>query len=216
MSLTKGQCKNCSRETEDIYYVFCSIECQSAYYILKEDKMNEHFIDKELYIKWLEDKTKTIDEMTTREEIEARILEIRTIEFYCKYEWAMLHQRWDKIAGRKGIPPWLKEERDKLITDPNIKVDWDAEPRKREKKEKKNLLMDLLGIDLKDLSQELKNKSKPPKEEPIDINETMNLLVNDAPKQEVVKASSEEVADKAAAIKEKMRLAKEARLKSVT
>jgi hypothetical protein len=175
--------------------------------------MGNYDIDKDLYVKWLEEKTIAIEAMTTREEIESRIVEISKIEFFAKREWALLHAQYDKITGRKGIAPWLKEERDKLITDPDIKVNWDGEPRKKEKKPKQDLVKNLLGIDMKDAMREIREREKnPERAKDLDMNDIIGQLANAVtqPKEEPAKATREEIEAKAAALKEKIRLAKEA------
>ena len=176
--------------------------------------MGQYDIDKEVYKNWLEDKAKTVEAMTTREEIEARIIEISKIEFFAKREWALLHQQWDKITGRKGIAPWLQAERDKLI-DPNFKIDTDGEPRKKaEKKPKTDNLMELLGISKADLTASLKSKTtNGTKEEKASAmgNFMEQLASAGLPKADAKpKPTEQEVQDKAAALKERMRLAKEA------
>jgi len=205
-----GKCNTCLIEVEDINYVFCSIECRDVWIWLKEKNMGQYDIDKDLYIKWSEEKLIAIEQMTTREEIEARIIEISKIEFFAKREWAMLHQQYDKITGRKGIAPWLKGERDKLITDPNIKVDWEGEPRKKEKKPKEDMVKNLLGFDIKELTKNLKENNKPAKKESaIDMTDIISQIANASPKVETPKASQDEIKAKADALKERMRLAKE-------
>jgi len=121
--------------------------------------MGSYDIDTEVYKKWLEERIITIEAMTTKDQIEARIIEISKIEFLAKREWALLHQQYDKITGRKGIAPWLKVERDKLITDPNIKVNWEGEPRVKPKKEKIDV-SDMLGIPKHILEASLKDRLK--------------------------------------------------------
>jgi len=174
--------------------------------------MGQYDIDKDVYKNWLEEKTISIEGMTTREQIEERINEIAKIEFFAKREWAMLHQQYDKITGRKGIAPWLKEERDKLVTDPNIKVDWEGEPRKKEKKPKENLLQSLLGINLADLTKELKGKPVEKAEKKISMTDAISQMIAAPITKTEVKPtmSPEEAKAKADALKEKMRLAREA------
>lgn len=178
--------------------------------------MGKYDIDKELFIKWFEDKTIKIAEMKTKEELEKRIIEIYNIEFYCKYEWAMLHQQWDKIAGRHGIPPHIKEHRDSLITDPNIQVNWEGEPRKpKEKKPKQDLFQDMFGISIKELNQQVKEQNqgfvapeKPEKKQTLE-EALAEMSFTKEPTVQAPKITSDEAKDKAAAIKEKIRLAKE-------
>lgn len=209
------KCKNCGVDVEDVNYIFCSIECQSLWVMTKEKRVGFN-VDLEVYKQWLIGKTEAIEAMTTTDEVQKRIDEIREIEFYAKAEWAVLANRWDKIRGRNSIPPYLKEQRDKLITDPNIKVNWEGEPRKKEKKPKQDLAMDLLGINVKDMIREMKHAGKiqspdvPKKEKPMKNEDAMAiLLAPPTPKVVVPKATEEEVAAKAAAMKERMRLAKE-------
>jgi len=222
----KGQCKTCLIETEDIYYVFCSIECQQTWYSVKEKGMGQYDIDKDLYTKWFEDKTTTIDKMSL-EEVEKRIDELRIIDFYAKRESMMLAQHADKLTGRKGLPSWVRIDRDKLITDPNIKVNWEGEPRKKEPKEKKpkeDKVKNLLGFSIKDLTQQIKDREKAAKagngseketkeetedEKPVSLNDAISFLTSSGPiepKEEVKKATDEEIKLKADALKEKMRL----------
>ena len=178
--------------------------------------MGQYDIDKDVYKNWLEGKIVTIESMTTKEEIEKRIMEIYHIEFYAKREWALLHQQYDKITGKKGIAPWLKEERNKLV-DPNFKVevDWEGEPRKKEKKPKVDNLMELLGISKADLTANLKSKTTNGSKEDkkIALGNFMEQIASAGlakPIESKPKPSDEEVKNKADALKEKMRLAKEA------
>ena len=181
--------------------------------------MGLYDIDSTIYEAWLKDKITLIEAMT-KEEIEARVIEISKTEFLCKREWALLHQRHDKITDRKGIPSWLKQERDNLITDPKIKVDWDGDPRRipKEKKPKENNLQNLLGIDLGDLNQQVKSKEREkrgistptPKEKPMSMKDTISSLISVEVKKPIEKQSPEELKAKADAMKERMRLAKEA------
>lgn len=170
--------------------------------------MGQYDIDKEVYKNWLEEKTLAIEAMSTREEIEVRIGEIAKIEFLAKREWALLHQQYDKITGRKGIAPWLKAERDALITDPDIKVDWGGEPRK--KKEKKASASDLLGFDFKEEMKNLKKEAKSDKQpaKKLDMSTLLDSLSSiklDGAKKEVEKPSEEDVKAKAASMRERMR-----------
>jgi len=197
-----GKCKLCEIETEDVWYVFCSIECQRIHWLLREKEMGKYDIDKELYVIWLTERMETIATMT-REQVEERITEIGKIEFFAKREWAMLHQHWDKLTGRKGIAPWLKEERDKLITDPTITVNWEGEPRKKEKKPKQDLVKDLLGHDIKDLTAALKGK-KNGKPEKVDLNAALEEMMA-ADSTPTKKEVSQENLDRAEEMKRKMR-----------
>lgn len=170
--------------------------------------MSSYDIDKDVYEVWLKDKMNTIQAMQTTEEIEARILEISKIEFFAAREWKILHDRFDEITGRKRIPTWLKKEREKLITNPGIKVDWDGDPRKipKEKKPKQDLAQEFFGINVKEAMRELKTKPKEPK--PVEEKKSsMDILM--APSEIKPKATADEIKEKAAALKEKMRLAKE-------
>ena len=213
------KCKACEIEVEDVNYIFCSIECQTVWIWLKEKHMGKYDIDKDLYTEWFKDKTESVEKMT-KEDIEARIGEIINIKFYANREWSMLHDKWDKLVGRKGIAPWLKEERDKLITEPNIKVNWDGDPRKKEKKPKENLLKNLLDIDLSDITREMKLQGKHPKgsngntekkvEEKKEKPSDMSILLRPAaPKVEKSTVSEDEIQKQADALKEKMRLIRE-------
>jgi hypothetical protein len=221
-----GYCNFCNQLTGDKYYVFCDSKCRDFWYSLntkkKGEQVGEYDIDKELYVKWFEDKTLAIEAMT-KEDVENRIKEIYYIEFYCKREGAMLSQRWDKLRGRHGIPPWLKEDRDKLITDPNIKPNWDGEPRKKEKKPKQDLLGSLLNLDIAELRQAARVKvggnpigyvtpDLPNKKQT--LNDALDEMVAGlSPKPAIAKPSEDEMKAKAEAIKEKLRLAKEKREK---
>lgn len=206
-----GICNTCGIETGDKYYIFCSVTCRDVWIILREEKRMDN-IDKELYIKWFEEKTLTIEQMKTREEIQARIEVLATTEFYVKQEWALLHRHYDKITGRKGIPPWLKEERDKLITDPHVKVNWDGEPRvKKEKKPKLDIFQDMFGQDLGSAMREMKAKekdiNKAEKEKPLSFMEAMNQVAS--PKPVESKLTEEEKQKKFEELMERIRQAKE-------
>ncbi len=217
-----GFCNTCRIETGDIYYIFCSILCRDSWIIVEEKQMGQFDIDKEVYIKWFQDKTIAIEALS-REEIEDRIIKIREIEFWAKAEHGILHQQWYKISGKHGIPPGLKADREKLITDPNYKVEvnWDGEPRKKDKKPKEDKLKNLLDIDINELQAEARArkdaKSNGPaqksKDKPMSTNDAITMLAEalSNPTPEVPKLSREEIEAKALAMKEKMRLAKEAR-----
>jgi hypothetical protein len=217
-----GRCNTCNIEVEDVYYIFCSIKCRDTWILLEENQMGQYDLDKEIFINWLNEKNKAI-ELMSKEEIEARINECINIEFYAKAEGSALSRRLDKMTGKKGIPEWLLKERNELITDPQIRVNWDGEPRKKEKKPKQNLVGDLLGIDMSELVSDINKKKKealaeskstedkPKKQTQADV---INSLINVKPKVEPVKPTPEEIKAKADAIKEKIRLAKEARAKA--
>jgi hypothetical protein len=208
-----GYCNTCLEIQEDKYYVFCSTNCSRIWITLRERNMGQYDIDKDVYKNWLEEKSVAIEAMTTREEIEERIAAIAKIEFLAKREWAMLHQQYDKLTGRKGIAPWLKAERDALITDPDIKVNWEGEPRK--KKEKRQTASDLLGFDFKEEMKKIKGEAKgnggtPAKK--LNMNTLLDSLANikldGGPKVEVVKPSEEEIKAKANSLRERMAAAK--------
>jgi hypothetical protein len=216
------ECECCGEKEALDGWNYCSWVCHQIWmwHELRMKPMSNE-IDKELYENWFSEKTTVIEKLST-DEIKERIEEIRKIEFFAKREWAMLHQQYDKLTGRKGIAPWLKEERDRLITEPNIKVNWDGDPRKKptEKKPKSNLLKDLLDIDISDLTKELKGKIKdiPLKAETKEKQERGEALgdvisqLSDMglrPKPAVNKATVEAIHNKAASLKERMRLAKE-------
>lgn len=120
--------------------------------------MSQYEIDKDLYKSWFEEKTIAIESLS-KDQIQERIIELSKMEFFIRREWGMLHQQYDKITGRKGIPPWLKEDRDKLIKEPNFKVNFDEPRPKKEKKEKVDILEEM-GIDTNELKAQLKNKGK--------------------------------------------------------
>lgn len=170
--------------------------------------MGKYDIDKELYIKWCNEKTPIIENMTL-EVLDKRIEEVSNVEFWCKAEWALLSKRRDVLTGRKGISPLLKEERNRLITEPDIKVNFNGEPRKKEKKSKLDLdLKNLLGVDMAELTQRAKDHKKGKL-----VNNTVENE-NDSPVIPtpvlVTKLTEEEKQQKADALREKMRLAKEA------
>jgi hypothetical protein len=174
--------------------------------------------DLELYKKWLEGKTVTIEAMKTVEDVHKRIIELQEVKFYVNREWALLSDKTDKITGRKGIAPWLKEERDKLITDPNFKVNTEAEPRPKKPKSKASYdLQNLLGIDIKELTKAVMDKKKADST-PKPINAKPDSNLNDAisslmrpaaPKKPEL--SDDEKKKKADEMKEKIRLAKESK-----
>jgi len=214
-----GYCNFCNRKQENIWYVFCDSKCRDFYLSLEGEQMGEFDIDKDLYIKWFEEKTVAIESMT-KEDIEQRIKEVFYIEFYCKREGAMLSQQWDKLSGRHGIPEWIKKDRDKLITDPNIKVNWEGEPRKKEKKPKDDLISDLFGMSIKEMRQKVKEQNggfvAPEKQEKKQsLNEALEQMAMSMGERKVepLKLTPEEMKAKADAVKEKIRLAKEKREK---
>lgn len=209
----EGYCNTCWAPQEDKYYVFCGTECSDIWIWVKEKNMGQYDIDMEVYKGWLEGTVKTIDAMTTREEIEARIGEIAKIEFLARREWALLNQHWAKLSGRNSIAPWLKAERDALITDPTIKVNWEAEPRKKAKRDKVSAA-DLLGIDfdaeMKKLKKEVKDKDAPAvKKKPMDMTSLLQSLATVKAKEAKPEISQEEKDAKLAEMREKIRLAKE-------
>ena len=164
------------------------------------------FIDRDLYIKWFEEKTLAIEKMT-REEIEARILEVRDIEFWAKAEGMVLSSRWSKIS--KGIPKWVLEERDKLITDPDIKVNWDGEPRKKEKRVKVDR-DEMLGIDSKALEADIRAARAARKNQSKESDIDLIVASMNAPKvEEKPKLTREEIEAKAQAMRDKMKAKKE-------
>jgi hypothetical protein len=204
----EGYCNTCLQPQEDKYYVFCDTWCSNIWIWVKEKNMSDkEVVDLEIYQAWLNDKLTTIDKMSV-DDIQARIIEIAKIEFYAKREWTMLHQQYNKLAG-KQVPPWLKADRDKLITNPTISVDWEAEPRKKEKKPKQNLVKDLLGIDMAGLADQIKAK----KAAPMDMTDVMSKLMGKTPEKkaeiEQAKPTDEAIKAKADALREKIRLAKE-------
>ena len=208
-----GYCNTCWQPQDNIWYVFCGTECSNIWVWLKEKNMGQYDIDMEVYKGWLEGTVKTIDAMTTREEIEARIGEIAKIEFLARREWALLNQHYNKIMGRNGIAPWLKAERDALITDPTIKVDWGGEPRKKAKKEKISM-SDILGIDfdaeMKKIKKEVKDKNAPAvKKKPMDMTSLLQSLSDVKEKEAKPEITQEEKDAKLAEMREKIRLAKE-------
>jgi hypothetical protein len=169
-------------------------------------------VDIDIYNAWVKDKMQTIEAMTTIEEIEARIVEIAKIEFFAKSEWKLLHDRNDVLTGRRSIPTWLKNERARLITEPNIVIDYEKEPREKKKSSgpkapKEDSVKKLLGIDSSELKkqiQQMKEKKLSQAEEPklSPIEQLMNIPAKE-------KVSADEIANRAAAMKERMRLAKE-------
>jgi hypothetical protein len=157
-----GKCNTCEIETGDKYYVFCSTECQRIWWQLMELK-GKFDIDKDIeyYKQWLENKTVTIQSMADNDVITARVEELIKIEFYAEREYALLNDQWARLNGRKGIPPWLSKERAKLITNPNIDVNFSGEPRKKEKKkEREKVSIGLVDIDMGELNQQLKDKQR--------------------------------------------------------
>ena|SRR6187401_580498 len=211
--LANGICKFCLTETE-FPYVFCSFECAKFSGRL-ENRMGQYDIDKDLYVKWFEEKSLAIEAMD-REAIEARIVEISKIEFFARREWAMVHDRLYKLVGRKGIAPYLKSERDSLITDPNVKVNWEIEPReKKTPKPKRDDVKELLGFDINEMTRGLKKKDKSEKvekEKPLTDIEILTRTPVVAP--EKPKVTEEELKAKADRMKEMMariKAAKEAK-----
>jgi hypothetical protein len=129
--------------------------------------------------------------------------------FFAAREWKILHARFDDLTGRKRVPTWLKKEREKLITQPNIKVDWDGEPRSKapkEKKPKQDLAQEFFGINVKEAMREL--KTKPKESKPVEEKKSSMDILMSLPDIKP-KATADEIKEKAAALKEKMRLAKE-------
>jgi hypothetical protein len=227
-TLEKGQCKNCLQETENIWYVLCLDCCLLSLLREKRERIQEEIkmdykVDKQVYIAWEEGKVKAIAEMNTTEEIAKRIEEVKLIEFFALAEYRLLNQRNDVITGRKGIPPWLKADRDKLISDPNFKVNWEGEPRpKKEKKPKEDKVKNLLGFDMKALTQELKesmkgsNGKEDSKEEdkPVNMGDAISFLIGGSSSStpsvsaQNTELTEEERKAKVEAMKEKMRLAR--------
>lgn len=218
----KGYCRICLVETEEKAYVLCVPCCR---FLLDRERelrrMGLYDIDKDVYIKWYEEKFLTIEQMNTRDEIEKRVVELSNIEFFAKAEGKILAERYDKISGRHGIPPWIKADRDKLITDPNIKINWDGEPRKVKPKKEKVDYLALLDINKADLDAQLKGKGTPPqakpaveKKKPMSMQDAIALMIAPPEKppelsEEEKKAKEDEKKAKIEAMKEKMRLIKE-------
>lgn len=167
-------------------------------------------VDIDIYNAWVKDKMQTIEAMTTIEEIEARIVEIAKIEFFAKSEWKLLHDRNDVLTGRRSIPTWLKNERARLITEPNIVIDYEKEPREKRaskpKGPKEDSVKKLLGIDSSELKkqiQQMKAKKLSQTEEPklSPIEQLMNIPAKEKP-------SVDEIKNKAADLKARMLAAK--------
>jgi len=221
--VNKRNCKVCGTKPAFEDGDFCSWVCQQVYvwHKIRIEPMGKYDVDYELYIAWQKEKQPVIEAMMTEEEIETRIIEIINIKFYAEREWQMLHMRLDKLTNRKGIPKWIREGRDALITDPHIKVNYEGEPRKKEPKEKKpksNLLKELLGIDMAELTKDFKKSKEAgngtpskPIETKVTMDDFMDQMLNPKPKPVVPVISDEEKAAKVNAMKEKMRLAKEAK-----
>lgn len=174
-------------------------------------------VDHDIYYAWLKDKTQTIENMQTVDEIEARIVEIAKIQFFATKEWAILHSRFNALTGRHRIPAWIQADRAKMITEPNIKINLEGEPRKKEKKPKEDNVKKFLGIDLKEEIRKMKAQSKGnqnhqevKEKKPVSTASLMDELMATKPK-----ATSEEIAAKSLGLKEKIRLAKEAAAKRV-
>lgn len=222
------KCTKCKEETGSHYYkykewTFCK-NCRETWILfIKGQHMAEFEVDKEVYLRWYEDKTKAVADLSS-DEIEERIKAVWHIKFYASEEWAILHRQYDQINGRNSIPKWMKEDRARLITEPNIKVDLNGEPRKKEPKEKKpkqNLLKDLLDIDLKELEAAAHHRSidkdKEKKEDKeISIDDAIGQLIVNAQAAKVIppEVTDEEKERKAAALKEKLRLLREAKEKT--
>ena len=231
-----GYCKTCLTSIQEVWYTFCTVSCASLWHnfyegisltkeynlVFVEKRMgNPYEVDKEMYIKWLEGKTPTIESMETREKIEERVAELLKIQFFAKEELRLLAQHFDKVSGKKGIPPWLKAERDKLITDPNTKVNWDGEPRpkkaKKTKAEREDELKALTGFDMSELAASIKAKkaennpqtAPKPKPKSASLADTLDFLTKPSqPKIEEPKVSEEEIQSKANSLRERMRARK--------
>lgn len=205
-----GYCNTCGIATGDIWYVFCGKECSDIWVFLKEKDMGHFDVPEDLYKQWLMDKTQAIEDMKTKEEVEARIVEIWRIKFFANKEWAMLFNRADAIMGKNAMGKWVKEERDKYITEPDIKIERNGEPRKKEPKEKKakyDLIGSLTDIDINKELEEIRARKKKPQTDDEAIAELAAAL--SAPPVVKVQATDEEKKAKTDALKEKMRLAKE-------
>ncbi len=146
-------------------------------------------IDKEIFIKWLEEKTLGIEAMSI-EDVEKRIQDLMRVEFYGREEARLLFTRRDKLSGRNGLNPATLAERAKLITDPNIKVNWadprekkSSEEKKQEKEKKKSEAVNAaLGFDLNTLIKANKELRATAKDKPVGelTNEEKNTIENKA------------------------------------
>lgn len=124
---------------------------------MKTEKIN---LPEELFKAWLEDETNKVDKMSL-EELSSRIIELEKIIFEQKTRLSVTHQKRIKLQGSA----W--SENMKAITDPNFVVNFDSDPRTRNKKEskpkvskedKQAQLQEAAGLDPKKLKEAIKAK----------------------------------------------------------
>lgn len=218
-----NKCKFClGLMLDDVgFYKFCSKECQYDFYVTHEVNVsNEPYkIDKEIFKQWLENKVKSLDDIFEKSkmgeeafeqalnEVVDRISTLAQAEFYAKQETRLVYELRDKMLGRKGISPLTKTMRERMITEPNIKVNFNEpldEKKLKVKKSKKYDMSELLGISQEDLNKAAQAKRSNPQAD-------KELLANWKPTEDKPKVSAEEVANRANSLKERLAAAKLAR-----
>lgn len=123
--------------------------------------MAEMKADVELYKKWLEAEHIQLSEFSQDKDerlkqIETRINELRDTLFEAKARIAVQFEEFDKVSGRKGLSPFFRADREKLITDPNINVNFTPKDKKeKEPKAKKQSALEMLGLSVDDMKKEI-------------------------------------------------------------
>lgn len=117
-------------------------------------------IEKEVYKKWLEDEVNLVADMTL-EQIQDRIMELELKQFEIRTKLSRAHERRQSLLGKQ----W--SEYSQSISSPDFKVNLEADPRKRTKKEAKPKLskkdklqqaMSDAGIDMTKLLEAIQKK----------------------------------------------------------
>lgn len=148
-----SQCKFCFEIfdiKEDEHYVFCDVLCQRIYFecfekgleMSNEEPNAKPVIADDVYKKWFENKTKTINDIIEEskdnkdkaiEKIKNEIDRVKYAVTLGRHEFGMWYEAYDKVMGRNGISPSVRVQRERLITDPDFKVGplKDKEPKKK-------------------------------------------------------------------------------------
>jgi hypothetical protein len=180
-----GKCKFCNAETEDIYYIFCDMQCQEYHFVGVERKMKSERINlpEELYKSWLEDETNRVDALST-EQVGERIMDLEKLIFESKTRLSIAYQRKIKLQGAD----WA--ENSKSISSPDFRVNYEKDQRNREprvkqtKEEKAAKQTEAAGIDPQKLKELIKQKMLERAKKPMvaPVVEKKEEVVEDKPK----------------------------------
>ena len=160
MTRIESKCRYCKALQEEVYYLFCDVQCQDFYVLGVEMNMKSEKIDlpEALYKSWLEDETNKIVDMDLIQ-IEQRILALQTVMFEARTKLSITYQKKFKLLGSE----WA--DNSKAISSPDFRVNYDSDQRtKREprlkmtKEEKDASRTEAAGIDPVKLKEIIKRK----------------------------------------------------------